>query len=682
MADSTVTLTPNADGGKNVWTREGGAGSDYATVTDASDSTYMRGAYNNQGNYLRYDLTTHAFASTDQLRSITVTMKCFGGNKALVRVKIYNVNNPDPYLAYGTFTVTSGSPVTLSKTYPLNYTPTQDDIDNLRIKIEQPLYGATSGYASDFRIAELSVVLNYNQVPVISSVSSPSGSITTTAKPTVVWTYTDPEADAQERFQVRVFSAEQYGAPGDPDTWIPTYDSGEVFSQEQTHVITENLTDSTTYKAYVRAADVGSNGRYSAWVASSTFTIALQPPATPTLIAVGDSALARVQLTAQGRVNVLSANASSIETNASDWEAASNCAVARSTAQAADGSASLSLTSSALGNMSARLTPWSSYPIQPNTQYTAMANFRAAASARSVRVEINWYKADGSASTTPNTQGSTTTDATGNFNTQATLTATSPPDAYFALVVVTILSTGAGGEVHYVDKISFAPGSSTTWTIGGYADTHQFELQRSTDGVTWETVSRTNPTNGEVDSESLFTTTNSESQSDTLYDYEAPRGVVSHYRLRSVAGSDYGIQSAWSTPSSAGLSIPSTSSWNLKALNDPSLNLLDIDFQDPPMEINRDENAAFFSVIGRSNKVKVSDTISGDEIPLTALFTDEDDYNNFTAIRATQDVCLLQAPNGEQWYMNFDTQGTIEGLKNTNYYYRAVRIKFIEADNP
>jgi hypothetical protein len=130
----------------------------------------------------------------------------------------------------------------------------------------------------------------------------------------------------------------------------------------------------------------------------------------------------------------------------------------------AQGAAMMRMTASGAGTMSA-ITAGGVFPyqIKAGQQYTAVASFRTAVTARSCNVKIVWVDTAGTTMST--SAGSNITDATGSW-TQAFVTATAPAGAYGARIVVEVVSAAAA-EVHYVDGVSLHIGSSTTWTNGG-----------------------------------------------------------------------------------------------------------------------------------------------------------------------------------------------------------------------
>lgn len=331
------------------------------------------------------------------------------------------------------------------------------------------------------------VVISAAATATASSVALTIGAlVANTNKPTISWGYTDPEGDTQERFVVKIFDAATVGGGGfNPESSTPAQTSGETFSSSALWTATTSMTPAVTYYPYVKVADAGSGGRYSNWAAGTPFSIVptagllFDPPATPTVVsATPDSVLNRVAVVVQGGDNELTRNQSSIESSAAGWEVDANTAIVRDTTATVipHGLAALKLTSVASGNMSARTfaaatgTASAGYqyhlvPVSPSKQYTALASFRASTAGRSVNVAIRWYSAAGALLST--STGSNVTDTTSAW-TQASVTATSPGTAAYAGVVLNVLATAAASEVHWADKMSLAPGASTTWFRGGF----------------------------------------------------------------------------------------------------------------------------------------------------------------------------------------------------------------------
>lgn len=148
--------------------------------------------------------------------------------------------------------------------------------------------------------------------------------------------------------------------------------------------------------------------------------------------------------------NLLSANQASLETDTTGWGASTNATIARSTAQALDGVASLAVTSVAAGDMQAA-TVIPGVPVSPGRSYTATASYRAATAARSVQTQLFWYTA--ASVFLYSDLATAAADATTGW-TANSVVATAPATAGFARVITRVLATAAAGEVHYVDRIS------------------------------------------------------------------------------------------------------------------------------------------------------------------------------------------------------------------------------------
>jgi hypothetical protein len=445
---------------------------------------------------------------------------------------------------------------------------------------------------------------------------------------------------------MRVFTAAQYGIAGfDPATSPATWDSQEVTSTAASATVGSDLVDGTTYRAYVRVSVAGPV--YSVW-AFTQFTIALDKPATPDLTATGENTSIngpRTLFVLAGHDNILSENQASLETNTTGWEVDANCAIARDTAQAAHGAASLKLTASSAADMSARtLTGTAGVAVLGSKQYTALASFKAGATARSCRVKIKWYDATGALLSTDT--GSSATDGTGGF-TQAPLTATSPVGAAFAAVIVEVLAA-ANAEIHYVDKIALSPGAGTTWYRGGTTDTHKFQIEASDDaGITWAQIYGSPFTR-----DSIY-------QDLTRYDYTVPPNTQRRYRAKTQITATSGlVVSDASATQNVTLTV---TAWWLKDLTDPTLNV-ELPIFGDAFPTTRPEDQATFRPLGRTRPIVVSDVIRGEEFKLRLYFRGAVAYDDFEAIRAVQRTLLLQSDMTQQWYVRLGAERGTELL--------------------
>jgi hypothetical protein len=126
--------------------------------------------------------------------------------------------------------------------------------------------------------------------------------VSTTSSPTIEWAYTDSDGDQQDYYQIKFFTAAQFGAVGfNPTTSIPVYDSGEIASGDFSTGITDGtLLVDGVYRVYLRAGKViAGNILYSQWD-FNTYTQDVITPTIPTLSATYNSSLNYVSISAVG----------------------------------------------------------------------------------------------------------------------------------------------------------------------------------------------------------------------------------------------------------------------------------------------------------------------------------------------------------------------------------------------
>jgi hypothetical protein len=151
--------------------------------------------------------------------------------------------------------------------------------------------------AATVRVYEMYLDVLYNEAPVATPASAFTAS---TSRPTVTWTYSDPESDVQERYRVKIFDATTASAGGfNPSTSSGAIaDSGEVYSNVTSWACNVDLTNGVVYRAFVFVADAGSSGRYGI-VSAATYqqiTVTLTPPNAPIIVATADNTNGRIQL--------------------------------------------------------------------------------------------------------------------------------------------------------------------------------------------------------------------------------------------------------------------------------------------------------------------------------------------------------------------------------------------------
>lgn len=449
------------------WTPIGGASPSVNTAADDLDTTYWQGT-GVVGPVMAFDVGTISIPALAQYRSVTARMRA--------RV----ATGPGPFLTDGmtieaggvrgtydqvswTTTITTSTGAARTTT-PAGAPWTQADIDAMRVVVRKSIN------LIEQDVYELYLDVLWNEAPAATA-TGPTG-VQITSQPTLTHTYSDPEFDSQERLRWKVFSAAQYGAAGfDPETSAATWDSTELFTSQTSLLVTVPLPNNTTYRAYVKAADAGSTGRYGPW-SFIGFSVAVDAPAAPVVTPTGDTANARVLLAVQGQDNLATANQSMVETGTVGFTPILNLTagnIIRDTAQFAQGLSSLRIASTAAGDMKVgTLTGLNGFPAVAGQTYTGFVSIRPA-SARAVRAELAFYDAAGAQIGT-NTLGASTSPGAGVWadNPGRTVSAVAPALTAFAAVIGTVLATGGAAEQAWFDKWGFFPGTPAAWSRGGF----------------------------------------------------------------------------------------------------------------------------------------------------------------------------------------------------------------------
>jgi hypothetical protein len=131
--------------------------------------------------------------------------------------------------------------------------------------------------------------ITYQQASTVT-VTGPTGTVSST-QPTVTWTYSSPDSQPQQAYQVAVYSAAQVASLGFvPFVTVPIETSGVVLAEDLQWTLTSDITDGS-YTAYVQATSQWAGiGSFPTTIASTTWTRAAAP-ASPPPAAVLSSAL-------------------------------------------------------------------------------------------------------------------------------------------------------------------------------------------------------------------------------------------------------------------------------------------------------------------------------------------------------------------------------------------------------
>ena len=520
---ATYVLRPNANwNNASAFTISGGAGSVHAALSDNSDSTYITRTSTTVPASYEAEFGTQTLASTERVAFVNLRARATIGTTGSIELSLGVITDRNgravsysvPFTKANTLALTTLDTALKLTTAPNGQAWNQTLIDNLVVKFADN--ATVSGDRAG--LYELFIDVVTTTQPTLT-VTNPSGTITDTTFPSVTWTYADADGDSQNAYEIKVFDSATYSAGTfNPNTSTPAVQTGVVTSSNDGQTLEADLADGTTYRAYVRVAQLLNGSNYFSEWAFSQFTIDVDAPATPLITAFFDENVGAVTLTVFGRTNALSPNQASLETNTTGWAAVTNCAIARSTAQASIGSASLEITASSSGDAVASTTTATKFAVTANQEFSALADFRAGTTTRSVAVGIRYLTSTGS---TISTTFGTSVSATSSAFVTANATVLAPPSATDAQVFVRITSAGSS-EVFYVDKIAFHAGDTPVFTRGGFGNFF-FDVERSDDsGVTYSIV-RNSPVSA------------NSTQIAELNDYEVPLDTTVTYRAKARA---------------------------------------------------------------------------------------------------------------------------------------------------
>lgn len=519
---ATYVLRPNANwNNASAFTISGGSASVHAALADDSDSTYITRSSSTVPASYEAEFGTQTLAATEKVAYVNLRARASIGTTGSIELSLGVITDRNgrtvsysvPFSKANTLSLSTLDTALKLTTAPNGEAWTQTLIDNLVVKFADN--AIASGDRANLYALYVDVITTTQ--PTVS-VTAPTGTVTDTTFPSVVWTYADADGDPQNAYEIKVFDSTTYGgASFDEDTSTPTVTTGIVTSSNNGQTLEADLADGTTYRAYVRVAQLVNGANYFSDWAYSQFTIDVDAPATPLITAFYDSEEGAVTVTVFGRTNALSANQASLETNTAGWEAVTNCAIARSTAQASVGSASLEITASAAGDAVASTTTATKFLVTANQEFSAIADFKAGSTTRSCQVGIRYLTTTG---TTISTTFGTAVSATSSAFITASATVLAPPTATHAQVFVKIVSASSGG-VHYVDKIAFHSGDEAVFTRGGFSN-FVFDIERSDDAVTYTAI-RNSPV------------TATATQIAELNDYEVPLDKTVTYRAKARA---------------------------------------------------------------------------------------------------------------------------------------------------
>lgn len=592
----TETLLPSATrSGTAAYTVTGSVGTIDGVLSDGSDLTYVERVTGTQPALFAVDLDTYSLTTTEKVQSVALEARLerpTESSKVFIRQGVLTDASSGVvrYAPADQFTGTAsidwfrGAGRIVA---PDGREWSQTALNNLVVQVTD--YATASVDTST--IYELRALVTLNEQPS-ASITAPSASVTTGSRPAITWAYTDTDGDPQSVYEVRVFTAAQYGATGfDPATSDAFWSTGLVESADTGVTPDVDLDNAATFRAYVRAGHaIGLTYYLSDWVYQQ-FTVGYDSPPLPDLVASYSERQNVVYVTGTGRTNYVSQDESTFDESVGSWDTVQNCAVTRTTDYSANGVASLKLDATSSGTMIAETE---AYPVATDGQnVSATAEFRADAVGRACRVIIYWV--DDTDTLVSQTASDPVNDVSTGWVT-ASVSAVTPANATQARVRVQV-DDAVSGEDHYVDKVALHPGPVPTWGPGGLLPDQVIIGERSTDdGVTWEVFNSV--------------IADGPNQVAQFEDYTAPRDRSVWYRAKALT---YRGQTAIASPYSniRAEYVTNDAKWWLKAIGSglpgcpcPAYNVGGARVQGP-LQTTQTITSGTFYPLGRSKGVVV-----------------------------------------------------------------------------
>lgn len=302
-------------------TNVGGAGSYVGAINDSSDTTYLQYGAGSVGVeprlYIQFDNVRTSVPAGARIYGLAVSHRqAFnpGGDRYFWPFRMWASSFPSYlyYFSYGIGTLTKDATfrtfqsVTVAKTNTggVFYWDSLIETSSVDIVVDMPLWGSFDGTAGAVGLAEVDLIVYYDEQPTVSSVAVSSTGV---SNPDITWTYADPEGSVQTQYDIVVLPSATIDSTGktpgttgfDPTTSAVAsiWEAYRVSSSATSATVANPLDNGDTYYAYVRVyqGDVNGNPFYSDWD-YVTWTTSFTPPPTPEVWVVVDSDTGRARL--------------------------------------------------------------------------------------------------------------------------------------------------------------------------------------------------------------------------------------------------------------------------------------------------------------------------------------------------------------------------------------------------
>lgn len=281
------TLRPVSDVA-HTGTTVTGAATRWQAVSDSSDSSYVAGG--STGDEFTITLGAFTLPTGGLIKAIAARMRVALSAAGIKNLQAVLAAAAQPH-ATGSVSVNWLTPTTVAVIATFDatdYVATDLAAATLRV-----IMGANPTVVG--RVHELYLDVTYVAQPTLT-VDLPTGTITTTNEPTVSWTPDfDPDGGTDVSWQVKIFSAAQYGVGGfDPSVATPTTES-LVQAGAATSWVTTPLANAT-YRAYVRLLQAPPGQLVESDWEFSGFVINVAIPAVPTLALTAQGTQGRMKI--------------------------------------------------------------------------------------------------------------------------------------------------------------------------------------------------------------------------------------------------------------------------------------------------------------------------------------------------------------------------------------------------
>jgi len=283
---TTTTLRPDGtidNGGSSVT----GAATRHLALNDDSDASYLTCS---PSTFPKFDLGTFTLPAGAVTKSVAVRARArTSGSFGFVTLEVRRT--PFSSLLVFLYDAVSGSSFAEFSGSPVAVSLTQAEIDSLQVWAGAAI--------SDMQVSEAYVDIIHVPIPVTTVTAVTPDPYTASNLVPITWVNTlDADGGTQTRYQVRVFTAAQYGAGGfDASTSDATWDSGDTLSGSTT-ATTGALATGTTYRAYVRVAQTVNGVAHWGAYAYDEFTVTVTTAIVETLTTVESDATASITITA------------------------------------------------------------------------------------------------------------------------------------------------------------------------------------------------------------------------------------------------------------------------------------------------------------------------------------------------------------------------------------------------